>query len=84
MTTCSGCRQPLEPLAQIRTYHTSCDPQGRVEMLLEHLAGLLSILEDTLPHIRKTSCFDVGDIEAVMEASWAALEYKPAQMKERE
>jgi hypothetical protein len=33
MTTCPGCSQPLEPLAQIRTYHTSCDPQGRVGML---------------------------------------------------
>jgi hypothetical protein len=79
MTTCHGCNRPLEPLAAIRTYHSGCDPQGRVEMLERALGELVAAIdqqEDGLdPSVRL--------VQAMRDAK-AWLEYRPAQMKGRE
>jgi hypothetical protein len=73
MTTCPGCSQPLEPLAQIRTYHAQCDPQGRVERLERVLASWrekYELEEDGRRFVSiPLSVFD------------SALAYQPAQMK---
>lgn len=44
--TCHGCNSALEPLAQIRTYHTQCDPRGKVDHLRRQIAVLVTALED--------------------------------------
>lgn len=98
MTTCPGCSRPIEPLAQIRTYHTSCDPQGRVEMLEKVLAPFAKFAEGMSrigrPHPQSgpVYCITVGGADLVrleltvedFKAARAALEYRPAQMKGRE
>jgi hypothetical protein len=80
-TTCHGCHQPLEPLAQIRTYHSGCDPRGRVDSLAEHLAALISILDTVLT---PGTCIDLGDAKRTVGFARAALEFRPVQMKGRE
>lgn len=74
MTTCPGCSQPLEPLAQVRTYHTQCDPQGRVEMLERELRNVLEWARVEGIALRAQ---EIASIKRV-------LEYRPAQMKRRE
>jgi hypothetical protein len=71
MNTCHGCHQPLEPLAQVRTYHSGCDPQGRVEMLERLLGECLS----DYSHPRFTDRYGMAD------RIRAALEYRPVQMR---
>lgn len=85
MTVCHGCNQPLEPLAQIRTYHRQCDPQMRVEMLERALEKCMQrsleaqmALTDGLPLKPKTILIEIVAIAR------AAIDYKPAQMKGRE
>ena len=85
MTICHGCNQPLEPLAQIRTYHTQCDPQGRVEMLERAMENTLKLsleaqmsLKDGLPHTPQMILVEI------FSAARAALAYQPAQMQGRE
>lgn len=92
MTVCPGCAQPLEPLAQIRSYHTQCDPQGRVEMLERVLRPFVELANsifahDTVLHMRPRN--DDDGIELMLSvrevrAACAALDYKPAQIKGRE
>ena len=79
MTICHGCNQPLEPLAQIRTYHRQCDPQMRVEMLERALRAAVHALRS----------YQYGNsapalAEQTAAFSETALAYKPAQMKGRE
>ena len=78
MSICHGCNQPLEPLAQIRTYHTQCDPQGRVEMLeraLQSIAGGLSA--------QFMQAWEGKELEAAVVVlqteAHDALAYKPAK-----
>ena len=73
MTTCAGCKQPLEHIAQIRVYHTQCDPQGRVEYLEEAIRAFV-----TLWDMDKRV---MGDLVRQLRE---ALAYRPAQMKGRE
>jgi hypothetical protein len=80
MTTCHGCNSPIEPLAAIRTYHSGCDPQMRVEMLeraLKEIAGLYEATEVTPANLNK-ALFRASSLADM------ALAYRPAQMKGRE
>ena len=76
---CPGCNLPLEPIAQIRTYHSGCDPQGRVEMLERALQVIRDYLDPT-----SASGIGVDRIKTVDEIARRALAYRPAQMKGRE
>jgi hypothetical protein len=74
MTHCPGCNKPLrrkEPLDEIRTYHISCDPQGRVEVLEK-------ALRETLKWATRMGYRDLEDRLS------KALAYRPAQTKGRE
>ena len=81
MTTCPGCNLPLEPIAQIRTYHTQCDPQGRVDMLERVLRLARDYVETCLDDLSgEPSEDEVADDLMQIDT---ALAYRPAQMKER-
>jgi hypothetical protein len=91
--TCHGCNSPIEPIAAIRTYHSGCDPQMRVEMLERALAELAAHFEEAINYIDDPSRPEneiIGPTLIVLagrnrlKAARAALEYRPAQMKGRE
>ena len=79
--TCHGCHQPLEPLAQVRTYHSGCDPQGRAEMLEKALLDVAAraAFEQAQPSGMHMTAFSL-----IEKAASAALDYQPAHMKRRE
>jgi hypothetical protein len=85
MTTCHGCNSPIEPIAAIRTYHSGCDPQGRVEMLERRLTTIMSrgleaqiAFGDGMPRTPEMI------LREIVSIARAALEYRPAQMKGKE
>lgn len=93
MSKCAGCGEKLERIAQIRVYHSGCDPQGRVEMLERVLAELASDFEEAINYIDDPSKPEnefIGPTLIVLagrnrlKAARAALKYRPAQMKGRE
>lgn len=89
MTVCHGCNQPLEPLALFRTYHTGCDPQGRVAMLERALEEMTAAAIYQCGSHAKNASARVREIaderfKAALDAARAALAYKPAQMRGRE
>jgi hypothetical protein len=85
MTTCHGCNSPIEPIAAIRTYHSGCDPQGRVEMLERELQQALRQWKMHAEMSEERDLSTEASTEADMyRAARAALEYRPAQMKGRE
>ncbi len=84
MSKCAGCGEKLELIAQIRTYHSGCDPQGRVEMLERALA------ECAAPYVigGRNGRLDYKALKQEfvrrLSVASAALEYRPAQMKGRD
>ena len=74
MTVCHGCNKPLDAgLFEVRTYHTQCDPQGRVTMLERAIQAFLAhwdsdrrVIDDPVSELR------------------AALAGRPVQMKPAE
>jgi hypothetical protein len=43
MSTCAGCKRPLEEISQIRVYHSGCDPFLRIETLEKALLDMREI-----------------------------------------
>lgn len=86
MTTCPACTRPIEPIAQIRTYHSGCDPQGRVEMLEKALRRCNEAATEAGNDKRHTPGERAGArmIGAIIRKEMADLEFRPAQMKGRE
>ncbi len=85
MTTCHGCTSPIEPLAAIRTYHSGCDPKGRVEMLEKALRTIAEKSDHADRYFRDQGEMLIADhCRGAAETARAALEYRPAQMKGRE
>jgi len=84
--TCHGCHQSLEPATQVRTYHSQCDPQGRVEMLERALSTILPLAEHFPCGIEGSEgAREMQRLCAKIAAeARAALVYRPAQMKGRE
>lgn len=82
MSICHGCNSPLEPLAQIRTYHSGCDPQGRVEFLESAITKILELAREGKSDLGMDLPGAAGQrLAEIADAASAALEYRPAQMK---
>lgn len=69
MSKCHGCGEKLEPIAQVRTYHTQCDPWSRMERLERALRSLRR------RHPLAISDAELAEIDAVLT--------RPVQLMDR-